>query len=90
MAHLYTIRFQYEGTNNLAVVYEKNDMVKVTLYDEPLYAILPGGKFSFNADDKVVLEENLPSCAQNLSSIIISCIEKRKQLQTFIPTVLNA
>ena len=89
MAHLYSISFKYAGISNIAIVYEVNDIVKVTLYDEPLYAVIPGGKFSFNSNNKTVMDENLSNCAQNLYAIIMACIERRKQSMIKLPTVLN-
>ena len=74
----------------MAVVYELNNIVKVTLYDEPLYAVVPGGKFSFNSKNKIVMEQNFSCCAQNLCSIVIAGIEKRKQPILKLPTMLAA
>ena len=83
MARLYTIKFYYCETNHTAVIFEKNGIATINLYDEQLYKIIPGGKFTFNCNDKIVLGGNLPSSARNLSSIIISCIENRQRTQPF-------
>lgn len=78
MARLFTIIFKYLGKNYIAVVFEANQILKITFHDESLQVIIPGGEFSYCEIEKIVKEPNFSPAALALSEIIITSIETQK------------
>jgi hypothetical protein len=75
MARIFTIEFQFDGTNHAAVVStwkgeNYGDNFQVTLYDEALQSLVPDGVIRFNtADDN-------PWQKDTANVELIGCVKK--------------
>ena len=79
MARLYTIKFFYCETSYVAVVFEKNSIVTVNLYDKELHEVIPGGKFCIGDNYNSNYETVISSTAHQLKTIILAAMEKQQK-----------
>jgi hypothetical protein len=80
MVRLFTIPFTYQEQTYSAIVsitgVDGSTTVNIVLPDESLHHILPEGKFSFNAQEGMLLNYPRFSAAQDLLIAVLVAIEE--------------
>lgn len=75
MFRSYTINFTYNNHSYMAVVTHAQGAVSVYVPDESLYGIIPGGRFSFNAEQGLNIDTTSLTPLQTLLLTVQAAIE---------------